>query len=61
MRNDHICGYGLTPYDIITFVYLCHVCHISNGFVFGTEQKLREFKILALTCVSIIDNLNSPF
>ena len=61
IRNDNICGYGWTPYAIIKFVNLCQVCYIGNVNICGTEQTLYDFKILAITSVSLIDDFNSPF
>ena len=45
----------------IKFFNLCHVRHIRNVYMCGIEQELREFKIIALTSISLIDDLNSPY
>ena len=41
IRNDDLCGYENTPYDIITSVHLCCVRHIRNEDICGGEKKLR--------------------
>ena len=38
--HGNICGYELTPYDIITFVQFCHINLIRNDDICGTEQTL---------------------
>ena len=43
IRKNNICGCKYTPYDLITNILLCHICHISNDNIWGNEKILCEF------------------